>query len=395
MKRMMICILIFCLTFITASGSVFAGSKVKNTPELTKVTVCYDKIVKLSWNKVKFAVKYKVYRKQAGGNYVLVKTTKKQNWNDRKLSYGSQYTYKIKAVLKNKEIRTSRPKTVCTKPAKPVLSAKVCDADRALVTWNAAKGAVRYKVYRKKGEGNYVLVKMTSKTRFEDKDLDFSTRYMYRVKAVSRAGAVNVSTAKKIITGKWVLSPHLFAMGKQSGLFCVFQDFTEPEMPVIPEMPSVPDTPEESLQQPETEDTTDSAASDKTNDLQQPSQPDMPENPDLPSEPVIPDAPAEPDVPEEKTITIEIPVYTKQIVYWIKSVDTGEVLYQTMDPNAFELEILTRPDPDTWHWGSGGVQIITSYLTLTMTESEWMESLYYGREDVIVVTQEASSCCDC
>lgn len=367
MKRVALYVLAFCMTFGVPQGSAFAAVKVKDVPRITKVVVYDCNHVKLQWSRVKHAVKYKLYRKKDSGDFVLMKTTKYRNWRNRNLAYGTRYTYIIKAVFGNGKVKTSKVKTVYTKPAKPVISVRLHGCNRVVVIWPAAKGAVTYKVYRKKNDGRFILRKTTTKRVFTEKELAYGTRYTYKVKAVSRAGKSEISAARDIVTEKKPVMPEILP---------VLEVPQQTEIPVIPEEPADPDTPD--------------APTDPEQPLESelPEEPAEPEAPQEPEEPAAPGLPVNPKLPEEKTITIRIPVYAEETVYWIRSVDTGEILYETTHSDCFEQELLLRPDPDTWHWGSGGVQVIKGYETMTMTETEWESSWYHDREDVIVMQQD-------
>ena len=59
-------------------------------------TTCQsDTKVLVEWNKSKGAVKYRIYRKQAGSEYKLIKTTRNTYYTDKKIKYGKKYRYKI------------------------------------------------------------------------------------------------------------------------------------------------------------------------------------------------------------------------------------------------------------------------------------------------------------
>lgn len=357
-------LLLLMLAFLctAAPAKTFAASRLPGQPKITKAAVYQNNNVSLQWTKAKQAVKYKVYRKKAGGKYILVKTTTKRSYYSRNLSYGSQYTYKVKAVNKAGKTKTSKSKRVYTKPAKPHLTAKLYGTNRVKLSWKTVKGAVKYKVYRKKGSGKFVLLKTTTKRSLLHKNLAYNTRYAYKVVAVSKAGRTTVSSVKTVKTGKRPAAE-------------------VPGAPEIPQQPVVPDRPQE----PE------APSNPPLPDM--PEQPEMPDEPEVPVFPDIPEVPQEPEapsLPEAVHITIKIPIYTEETVYWIKDIKTGEVLYETTEPAAFEVELLSRPNPETWHWGSGGVKILKGYETLTMTEAEWEGSWYNGQPDVIVVKKERS-----
>ena len=383
MRRVIVWLMTVTLFLGILPVNIYAGTKITTSPKITKAVLVQDNGVKLQWSKVKYARKYKVYRKKENGRYVLIQTTRGRTCYDCNLSYGTTYTYKVKALRKNRSAKTSKLKKLHTKPAKPLVSVRG-RGKHVLVTWKKTKGALWYKVYRKKAGGKYVFVRKTKDRCILDKNLKYETTYIYKVKAVIKSGKTNTSTEKKIMTWSAPVIPSP-------------ADPPEPEQPETPEEPDVPDIPDPP-EEPQPE---------------HPVEPEVPSEPELPEEPIVPepDQPSEPEtpdipepepeepeepapdpepepVPPEKTVTVMIPIYAEDTVYWIKSIDTGEILYQTTDAAAFEVELLTRPEPDTWHWGSGGVTIITGYDVITMTESEWAESWYNGQSDVIVIESQ-------
>ena len=89
----------------SVNNSVFS-KVVKGTCDLSapvvKVKKAGKKKVKVSWNAVKGAKTYVVYRAtSANGKYVKVATTKKLSFTNKKLKSGKTYYYKVKAISKN------------------------------------------------------------------------------------------------------------------------------------------------------------------------------------------------------------------------------------------------------------------------------------------------------
>lgn len=96
----------------------------------------------------------------------------------------------------------------------------------------------------------------------------------------------------------------------------------------------------------------------------------------------------------EPVVTVQIPIYEDDTVYWIKHIDTEEILWKGTSYREMETE-MDRLDeayfggqsdlsPADWHWGSGGVNIIVGYESCTWPESEWEDSYWNGHPDVIV-----------
>lgn len=100
-------------SYITKNGTVYnskfsltSSAKLTGTiaaPGSVKVKT-YSSYNKLSWNKIRTATGYKIYRKAGNGVYKLVKTTTSANslvYNDKNVKKGIKYTYKIKAYYKD------------------------------------------------------------------------------------------------------------------------------------------------------------------------------------------------------------------------------------------------------------------------------------------------------
>ena len=198
-KVIVICMSL-CLMITLMPMETFAAVKTPAKPKITKAAVYNTNNVKLQWSKAKNAAKYKVYRKKADGKFVLLKTTTKRTYSSKKLAYGTKYTYKVAAITKDGKKTTSKGKTVYTKPAKPVITAKVQNKNQVKISWKKAGGASKYKVYRKKAGGKFVLVKTTTACSFTDKKLEHNTKYTYKVTAVSKVGKTNASKDKSIQT---------------------------------------------------------------------------------------------------------------------------------------------------------------------------------------------------
>ena len=439
------------MNFAMAGEDVHAAGKVPAKPKITKAAVVNNNAVQLKWSKARNTTKYRIYRKKANGKFVLVKTVKataKRSFQNKKLAYGTKYTYKVTAISKTGKKNTSKVKVVYTKPAKPVITAKVYDNNNVKVTWKAAKGAVKYKVYRKKADGKYVLVKTTTKKTYESKDLAYSTKYTYKVKAVSKAGKMNTSLTRIVVTGAKAPVPETPETPDTPG---------EPDTPVVPSQPVTPDCAvvghnfkgvktiaatcsengyiqykcsrcdagkqeitsamlghswyvKNTQDSTYTEEGCTNYACFRCQETKQkvipkkekpaePETPDTPEEPAVPFEPVVPSQPAtpedseKPEQPAEKTVTVQVPEYVKEYLFYIKD-KNGNVILRTSSEEEFtKLEAKEKliVDGVTYKWsdivgdyGQGTIRYIAGYTTYTMTESEWNESLFNGRDGVVL-----------
>ncbi len=156
-------------------------------PTNVKVAPAYDRI-KLSWNKVKGATGYQVYRAaKRNGKYKKVKTTTKASWTNKKLKTGKTYYYKIRAYRKQKGKTIysgySAKKKAVVRPEAPVLRVK---ASKGKITakWSKVRGATKYQLYRaSKKKGKYYKWRQTVKTRYTDWKVKKGKTYYYKARA--------------------------------------------------------------------------------------------------------------------------------------------------------------------------------------------------------------------
>ena len=88
-------------TYISGYDSKgISGKPMLTTPKLGKLSKKSGSSLKLTWSKVSGASGYAVYRKEASGKYVKIKTITKGStvsFTDKKLKKGTKYTYTVKA----------------------------------------------------------------------------------------------------------------------------------------------------------------------------------------------------------------------------------------------------------------------------------------------------------
>jgi len=100
-----------------SSKSKFSKVKTLTTktarPAITSIEQTGEKLTELTvkWKKIKGAVKYKVYAKEAGGKYKLQATTSSLSYVHKDTKSGTTYTYKVTAVDSKARTRTSAEKS--------------------------------------------------------------------------------------------------------------------------------------------------------------------------------------------------------------------------------------------------------------------------------------------
>ena len=249
MKRLLsICLSLCIMVSVFVSFDITASAKTN----LKKTTVSASNIsngINVSWKKVSGAKSYKVYRKAPGAKkYSVVKKTnnKTVKYLDKKVSAGKTYSYQVVAV-KGKETSKSKTKSItrllapqnvkvqsyvknpdCTIDVDDILnSGSLDDFDDfddfddniygVKITWTKSKGANKYDIYRKVGNGKLSKIKTTGNTSyFVDENLyDVKTCY-YRVVARKNNSTSAVSATRKIT---YVEPTDISAMALTKGMY--------------------------------------------------------------------------------------------------------------------------------------------------------------------------------
>lgn len=143
---------------------------------------------KLSWEAVRYADAYRIYRASSkSGDYRRIKSTSSTSFTDTTAKAGKKYYYKIVA-LDTDSGKTSGSSNVCSAVchlARPEITVKLSKGDPK-VTWETVSGAEKYYVYRATSKnGEFTKVKTTrSATDFTDTKVKSGKTYYYKVKAV-------------------------------------------------------------------------------------------------------------------------------------------------------------------------------------------------------------------
>ena len=208
-KRIMPLLLSAIMTVGTATAVPFTASAVEtNAPVVSaqsaKTSLATPKIskaesvnggVKISWNKVKGAVKYRVYYKGSKGWTRLADTTS-TSYTDSKVSSGKTYTYTVRSINSSATKFTSgydsKGKTVKYISAPKITKAESVNGG-VKISWNKSNGAEKYRVYYKGSKGWTRLADTTS-TSYTDSKVSSGKTYTYTVRCIN-------SSATKFTSG--------------------------------------------------------------------------------------------------------------------------------------------------------------------------------------------------
>lgn len=198
-------------------------SSYKSIMYLTQVTLTKSENtadgVKISWNKVKGASEYYVYRKGSDGKYTRLGKSSGNtlNYTDKTAESGSTYTYTVRAVSGD-SIGTYKSTSTIYCLAYPVISSVSNVQNGIHISWNKVKGASEYYLYRKGSDGVYSRLASVSESTlsYTDKKAVNGEKYVYTLRAVNK----NTISAYHSLKGIVCLSVPVLdkAASKQDGM---------------------------------------------------------------------------------------------------------------------------------------------------------------------------------
>ena len=199
-KKLLVMGIILSFIFTTAvfPQSVFAA-RVPEAPDRLKAKAHgYDGII-LTWNEVRGAVEYYIYRYEPLlDDYDYLDSTSDNEYIDEDLDRGKTYYYKVKAVDSyGEESDFSEEEGARVGydddedlDAPDDLEAEAIGSDAIELTWDEVDDAEEYYIYRSESSsGRYKFLDSTDDTEYiDDEDLEPGKTYYYKVTAVDKHG---------------------------------------------------------------------------------------------------------------------------------------------------------------------------------------------------------------
>ena len=155
--------------------------------------------IQVTWQAANGAAKYNVYRKDASNTrWVVIGTVTGTSYTDKSGTAGTKYSYTVRGVGSDgKTLSPGYNKTgvSATMPAASATPANVTLGNAKAVsggiqvTWQAANGAAKYKVYRKDAVNTkWTVIATVTGTSYTDKSGTAGTKYSYTVRGVAADG---------------------------------------------------------------------------------------------------------------------------------------------------------------------------------------------------------------
>ena len=155
--------------------------------------------IQVTWQAAAGAAQYRVYRKDAANPKwtVLTSSATGTSYVDKTAKAGVKYTYTVRGINKDGVLSPSYdghgvsatiPKT--NAPANVTLTGAKVVTGGIQVTWKAASGATKYRVYRKDATntGWKALTSSATGTSFLDKTAVAGVKYTYTVRGIAKDG---------------------------------------------------------------------------------------------------------------------------------------------------------------------------------------------------------------
>lgn len=193
-KRLFICMLL-AITLVLGGFTVTANAAKLTAPDVKVTNVASTGKIKLTWDKVDAAAKYKVYRATSkDGSYSLLKTTTSTSFINTSTTAGKTYYYYVRSVSKSDEVsgKSNVVKRMCDLPRPESTVSNVASSGKIKVSWKSIDGAVKYEVHRATSkDGTYSKMMTTTNTSYTNTSANVGKTYYYKVKAIASNSSAN------------------------------------------------------------------------------------------------------------------------------------------------------------------------------------------------------------
>ena len=171
----------------------------------------------IRWEKVSGAKKYCIQRKTLNNStgewsekWTRLAETTATSYTDKNVTSGNIYKYEVHCITEDGKTASGyKPKNNKYLASPKIKAVKNMNAGLK-VTWSTVRGADKYVVFRKFGNGDWVKIRTTYGTAFTDQSAKNGKRYKYAVRAASETGTfrsqssplkVGVRVSRPVISG--------------------------------------------------------------------------------------------------------------------------------------------------------------------------------------------------
>ena len=187
-------------TFKNVSAShtvvaVFDKPVMLATPQVTSVTNTAEGI-KVAWNKINGACKYRVFYKEGTGGWKKLTDTEGLNYVWKTPVSGKKYTFTVRCLDYNDLTFTSgydeTGKSITYVKA-PAITSLTNESNGIKISWGASAGASKYSIYYKEGSGSWKKLADTASTSYTWTGAVNGKTYGFTVRCLGSDGKTFVS----------------------------------------------------------------------------------------------------------------------------------------------------------------------------------------------------------
>ena len=180
-------VLILC-TGLLAFVLVFATVTRPAAPEISVSHIAATGQIRLAWEPIAGARRYKVYRAgDDGEDHRLVDTTSLPGFTDDTAESGRSYCYYVRALSPLRFPSSPSAEVFCGPVLpQPVLRLTgVNSTGHTRISWDAIEGADHYRLYRSPDGNRWELLESTRETAYTDDSAETGVEYFYRLLAAA------------------------------------------------------------------------------------------------------------------------------------------------------------------------------------------------------------------
>lgn len=161
------------------------------TPTITSLT-SEPQGIKLGWDAVEGAAKYRLYHKNSSGKWERIGETADTGYLDENVTAGNSYTYTIRCLNSSGSVSSGYDSTGWTQKytglSTPKITGVTSEAGGNRIKWDPVENAYKYRVYYKNSNGNWIKMTETAATEYVHSNAVSGTSYTYTVRCVNSKG---------------------------------------------------------------------------------------------------------------------------------------------------------------------------------------------------------------
>ena len=177
--------------YVSSGESAYNKSGISHyyiTTPVLKSATNYKSSIKVTWDKVEGATKYRLYKKVGNSSeWITVADTTKNYFSDSDVKNGVKYTYSVRAYDNNAKSFYNTEGITRLRVGTPSFTSVYNNPTGIKFIWKKVSGADSYIIYRKTGSGDWKAIKTLgeSYTSYTDKSVEPGVTYSYSIRAVN------------------------------------------------------------------------------------------------------------------------------------------------------------------------------------------------------------------